>query len=424
MPSLETPEGAPLTWIFDHCVRYPSSYEIPLRTMYAINCNPTKTPLPGSRTPETAFTPRNSTSTKSSRSSQEDSVDAAADFRSLLVNQISRLPSQPCSLPPSFLTSFLRRCFTPELESVDFPQALTALDYLKDLENRRRKEVSAAMQRLNITREDVENPKESELGRKYPGVISWLETMSAKGRTLEATYTQIYIALRRWTLINSLLLEPHNKFNNIAMLNTLFLPSQRDGFFRYINAVDSRGSAVLDPVIFQGSGDGHNTSWPLVHAGLEKYMNLAMEVIDECVLINEPAHLEDVGSPYRPKNRKVDSGISFGSHNVGNSQDINEAEGATEKPLPQFPAPKSPNKGQNSALERLVTEIRKLGPSGRSKNLRKMKSTTALASRPGSQQSYAETSYFEIDEQKRRRLVSEATKRKKPQPPIPGLHTQ
>lgn len=216
MSSLQNPDGAALTWIFDHCLRYPGSYEIPLRTMYTINCNPAKANNNGNRSPETFFTPRNSTSTKSSRSSQEDTVDAAADFRSQLINQISRLPSQPCSLPPSFLSSFLRRSFTAELESVDFPQALTALDYLKDLETRWKKEMSSALQRLNISYEDAQNPQQSELGAKYPGVLAWLETMNAKGRTLEATYTQIYVGLRRWTLINDMLLEPHNKVNHIA----------------------------------------------------------------------------------------------------------------------------------------------------------------------------------------------------------------
>lgn len=202
------------------------------------------------------------------------------------------------------------------------------------------------------------------------------------------------------------------------------LRSNRDGFFRYINAVDAFGPSVLEPVIHQGSKDGQSNSWPGVYAALEKFMVLAIDVIDECVLINEPAHLEDAGSPYRSKSRKVDSGISFGSHPANSTDDISITEGVMEKPLPQFPAPKSPTKGQNSALDRLVTEIRKLGTSGRSKNLKKMKSTTALSSRPGSQQSYAESSFFEIDEQKRRRLVSEATKRKNSQPPIPSFHVQ
>lgn len=202
MSSLQNPDGAALTWIFDHCLRYPGSYEIPLRTMYTINCNPTKANNSGNRSPETFFTPRTSTSTKSSRSSQEEAnVDAAADFRSQLINQISRLPSQPCSLPPTFLSSFLRRCFTAELESVDFPQALTALDYLKDLETRWKKELSSAMQRLNISYEDAQNPKQSELAAKYPGVMVWLETINAKARSLETFYTQVYIGLRRWVSI-------------------------------------------------------------------------------------------------------------------------------------------------------------------------------------------------------------------------------
>lgn len=186
--------------------------------------------------------------------------------------------------------------------------------------------------------------------------------------------------------------------------------------------VDSKGTAVLDPVIAQGSQDGHSNSWPGVHAALEKYISLAVDVIDESASVKGPAHMEDATSPYRSKNRKADSGISFGSNPVGSTDEVSITEEVAEKPLPQFPAPKSPTKGQNSALERLVTEIRKLGPSGRSKNLKKMKSTTALASRPGSQQSYAESSFFEIDEQKRRRLVSEATKRKNSQSSVPSFH--
>ena len=197
MSSLNSPNGASLTWIFDHCLRYPGSYEIPLRTMYTINCNPAKHP---NRAPETAFSPRNSTSSGSSASDhgEQDSVDAAADLRSALSHQISRLPSQPCSLPVVFLTSYLRRVFPVELTDVDFLQSLTALDYLKDLETRWKKEISNAIQRLNISREDAEDPLRSELALQYPGVMSWLESINAKARRLEALYTQVYVGLRRW----------------------------------------------------------------------------------------------------------------------------------------------------------------------------------------------------------------------------------
>ncbi|KAJ5266750.1 hypothetical protein N7478_009558 [Penicillium angulare] len=425
---LDNPNGRALTWIFDHCLRYPSSYEIPLRTMYTINCNPAKG-TNANRTPETAFSPRDSistTSTKSNKSSHsEDSIDAAADFRSQLIHQISRLPSQPCSLPPAFLCSFLRRCFTEHLESVDFPQALTALDYLKDLECRWKKEIANAVQRLNIDREDAQDPLHSELGMKYPGVMAWLQNMNAKARTLEALYTQVYVGLRRWTLINDMLLEPQGKANHIAMLNTLFPPvtdktptptpqltlrilkSHRDGFFRYINAVSTHGTGVLDSFISAGAPEGHSSTWPLLYESLEKYLNLAMEMIEECTYVNEPANLENAG-PNRSKTRKADSGISFGS----STTDTSGAD--SEKPLPHFPIP-SPTQTKATGLERLVGELRRIGFNNKSKNLKKMKSTTALNTRPSSQDSYAESSFFEIDEQKRRRLIGEATKRKTPQ---------
>lgn len=181
---LDAPDGSALTWIFDHILRYPGTYEIPLRTMYAFNCNNTRQQFPGAQVPETAFARRPS-SPKSS---------AAEDLRAQLTHQISRLPSQPCSLPPSFVTSFLRRCFSPLLEDVDFPQALTGLDYLRDLESRRKKDVAAALHRLGL-QPDTQDP---ELSKNYPGVMTWIESIKTKEWRVEALYTQIYIGLRRW----------------------------------------------------------------------------------------------------------------------------------------------------------------------------------------------------------------------------------
>jgi hypothetical protein len=99
------------------------------------------------------------------------------------------------------VTSFLRRCFSPNLDEVDFPQALTGLDYLKDLETRRRKEVFAALKRLGIDREDICG--KDEFGKKYPGVLRWLESIEQNERKVEALYTQVYIGLRRWVSCNA-----------------------------------------------------------------------------------------------------------------------------------------------------------------------------------------------------------------------------
>ncbi|KKK15493.1 hypothetical protein P175DRAFT_0528690 [Aspergillus ochraceoroseus IBT 24754] len=421
---LNAPDGSALTWIFDHILRYPGTYEIPLRTMYALNSNPTRQPSPGTCcSPETAFA-RRPTSPKSS---------AAADLRAQLTQQISRLPSQPCSLPPSFITSFLRRCFAPQLEDVDFPQALTGLDYLRDFEIRRKKEVVAALQRLGLEQGDLREP--SELAKKYPGVLTWLESINIKGRKVEALYTQIYIGLRRWALINEMLLEPFNRANCIAMLNTLFPPvteatvtptsqltpqilkSQRDGFFRYISAFETNGRQILDKVIAQGAPEGESTGWPLVRDALDKYLRTANEIIDECAMAHGQASFDEVidSPPRGHKGRKVDSGISFGSSDKIPAPSITSStisDYITEKPLPPSPKGTHTSKTGGSTLERLARELRKLGDSGKVKGLKKMKSSSTLGIRPETP-SVDEESFFEIDEQKRKRLIWEATTRKR-----------
>ncbi|PYH40560.1 uncharacterized protein BP01DRAFT_307988, partial [Aspergillus saccharolyticus JOP 1030-1] len=425
---LDAPDGSALTWIFDHCLRYPGTYEIPLRSMYALNCNPTRQPSSTTRQPETAFhRPTNS-------SSSQDSMDLAADFRAQLSHQISRLPSQPCNLPPSFVTSFVRRCFTPQLDEVDFPQALTALDYLKDFEIRRRKEVAAALERLGVKPEDVK--ESSDFAKKHPGVINWLESLNAKGRRIEALYTQVYVGLRRWTLINEMLLEPFNKANCIAMLNTLFPPvteatvpptsyltpdhlrSQRDGFFRYIAAVGRNGPDVLNDIIAQGARPGEHSGWPAVRDVLDRYLRAANDIYDDCSTVTGLTSFEEsIALQARGhKGRKVDSGISFGSAEkilAAGVESSKEVEDILDKPLPPPPSTRPLHKS-GSALERLTRELRKLGESGKVKSLKKMRSTSALAVRSENVPSRSEEeSIFEIDEMKRRRLLWEASNRKK-----------
>ncbi|KAJ5684267.1 uncharacterized protein N7477_000612 [Penicillium maclennaniae] len=420
MSPSDAPDGSSLIWILDHVNRYQGSYEIPLRTMYQLNLNPTK--ASGNRSPETAFSPRssprNSTSTtKSSRSSQDASVDAAADFRSALENQLSRLPSQPTSLPPSFSTNFIRKVFPGELDKVDFPQALTALDYLRSLEDRWKKEVHDALKRLKVSEEDAAHPGRSELVSKYPG-----SSLLGKTRQIQALYTQVYVGLRRWTMINEMLLEPTRKANHMALLNVLFPPpkesdpsptpqltvrilqSHRDGYFRIINSVHTRGTSVLDPVIQQGAANGHATNWPLICDTLHKYLNLVNDVIDECMLVNEPASLEEDKSLGRNRGRKFDS----------EPRALAKAQSQRRNCLSSLPPPNITTKNGGSILERLAREVRALGDKSKSRNLRKMKSTTTLNVRPGSQQSH-ESSFFEIDDDKRKRLIFEANYRKNSQ---------
>ena len=112
--------------------------------------------------------------------------------------QIATLPSQPCSLPPSFISAFVRRCFSEELGLVDFPQALTAMDYLRDLDIRRRRELTNALRRLGIDREELGKDGEAHPANGNRAIAEWVKEMEKKEKKVEALYTQVYIGLRRW----------------------------------------------------------------------------------------------------------------------------------------------------------------------------------------------------------------------------------
>ena len=89
-----------------------------------------------------------------------------------------------------------------QLECVDFPQALTALDYLKDLETRRRKEQAHALSHLGIDRsvlEHTENPE--DLARWYPEVADFVRNLHKREKRADVLYTQLYVALRRWVRV-------------------------------------------------------------------------------------------------------------------------------------------------------------------------------------------------------------------------------
>ena len=201
-------EGSAFPWILEHLLAYPGTYEIPLRTMYALNSQPQAQLLPrhSIRADTPSLSSSNGTSPDTSPASpnfplephqQSLAPNTTDHFKECLMTHVSRLPSQPFSLPPSFITSFVRRCFTQDLCMVDFTQALTAMDYLKDIDTRRRRELSAALQRLGIEMEAAERSSE-DISSKYPRVSQWFKDMQEKERKVEALYTQLYIGLRRW----------------------------------------------------------------------------------------------------------------------------------------------------------------------------------------------------------------------------------
>ena len=212
-------EGSAFPWVLEHLLAYPGTYEIPLRTMYTLNS--TQQTQPYSKQPHRTDTPSLSNSDGSSPDSSPASPDfppalqhrlppntATEHFKSCLMNHISQLPSQPFSLPPTFITSFVRRCFTEDLCLIDFTQALTALDYLKDLENRRKRELALSFQRLGLDKKSLGELAE-DLSKNHPRIAEWAQEMEEKEKKVESLYTHVYLGLRRWVSISISCLRTH-----------------------------------------------------------------------------------------------------------------------------------------------------------------------------------------------------------------------
>ncbi|KAF1816400.1 hypothetical protein P152DRAFT_470427 [Eremomyces bilateralis CBS 781.70] len=358
--SSSTGSSSPYQLILDHILSPPNTNEMPLRTMYTINSTPRAQALPPTRTTTPTF------DLSCSPASPVDTQAVTAQFTASLMVQLQKIPQQQACLPPTFITSFLHKVFTPEIHLIDFCQALTGLDYLKDLEMRRRKEVAGALERLGITRRTLSQTSE-EIGARFPGVAEWIRDLEVKECKIDQLYSRLYVSLRQWILINEMSLTPFNLHNCHAMLNTLYPPvvnttpststkltpeiliKQREGFFRYIKAVDRKGPKVLATLIMQNASESESSGWPSTRRILESYLSLANDAIHECqesspaeaAYLQSSATSEPVRSPSSPTfdmntssldtasigegrtsrhGRKVDSGVSMHSAHSSSSQ--------------------------------------------------------------------------------------------------------
>lgn len=157
-------EGTAMTWIMDHLYNYPERYiELPLRTTYILNSNPKL---------------------------------KSADFKMLMMEHIASLPSQPPALPHAFLSSFVKKCFPRNLESADFDQALTALDYLRNLEDRRKREIGKVMREAGVDSRD-----------------SRVLQLKDRMQKVDNLYARVLTGLRQWVSLSANCLFSNHKFN-------------------------------------------------------------------------------------------------------------------------------------------------------------------------------------------------------------------
>ncbi|KAI9799197.1 MAG: hypothetical protein M1825_004840 [Sarcosagium campestre] len=357
---------------------------------------------------------------------------------------------------------------------VDFPQALTGMDYLRDLEMRRRREIASCLKRLSISKGSLGSDGEEKTSG-IPALSDWVKAIDEKERKTEALYTQCFIGLRRWTLINEMSLLPFNKANCIAMLNTLYPPtvssqptrrltkevlqSQREGFFRYIQGVEKNGPSILQNLMLQGRRPQHGDAngWASVREVVDMYLRAANQIIEECSCIRGVEYFtEDASDMYQRRNgRKVDSGIDLSnddnpSRSASSNSNYSFLRGGKDllidKPLPPSPAGMMapPQRKPSTALEKFARELRKIRAwkkmevdkeeSQNIRSVKRMKSastlndikernhaflTTPSLSRSQTPQSRSQTplsrsqtpSGFEYNEEARRRAIDEAHKR-------------
>ena len=251
-------------------------------------------------------------------------------------------------------------------------------------------------------------------------------------------------------------LEPFNKSNSIAMLNTLYPPttatpptrqltsgvltSQRNGFFRYIQAVEKNGKKILKNLEHQDQRSGDANGWDFVRDTVDRYLRTANGVIEECLEVNGPDSLSPCSKDYRRHERRADSGVSF---NSGDRPSTSSSSGSKpiDKPLPASPtsapppppvlAPKSPNKKRGTTLEKIFRNLRTrndvkelpktaqdLPPRPetslkKERTLKKMKSASSIGgSRAKHSRSGSDSHSFEIDDLQRQRMILEARREK------------
>jgi hypothetical protein len=181
-------------------------------------------------------------------------------------------------------------------------------------------------------------------------------------------------------------------------LTPAILSAQRNGFFRYITAVEKNGTGVLKSLINQGQRPGDESGWPSVRETMDKYLRMANGVIDECFEITgkdsvqSPASSSFNGAEGEDeKRRKVDSGISFTSSSnrgsvqshqtrpsTSSSTNTHSRNQSTEKPLPAHPQ-EAFHKPAGSTLERIAREIRKIRSRGDIRDAARSRPSTAAA---------------------------------------------
>jgi hypothetical protein len=110
------------------------------------------------------------------------------------VTNDSNQPRTSGGFSPQFVQKIcLKNVFRADYKEAQFNQALTALDYLRDLECTRRTALRDAAVRLGIMKEDWRNVLSEE-----QEAYLWVESVQKQELVIESHYAHVFIDLRIW----------------------------------------------------------------------------------------------------------------------------------------------------------------------------------------------------------------------------------
>ncbi|KAE8446785.1 hypothetical protein EG329_011690 [Mollisiaceae sp. DMI_Dod_QoI] len=187
-------------------------------------------------------------------------------------------------LPYEFIRDFCHKEFPTEYERANFNHALTALDYLRDLEFSRRAQLRAAGRRWGITEHNWKGAFTSNKNS-----YAWYLRMQHEEKEIQKWFANIYVGLRIWIMINELKQPRLSRKEVLAMLNTLYPPVilsvpndeisikqlqlHRQIIYGWILEVEEKGPGeiiAVEEAVFRGKH-----SWRKVTLSLENYLKHA-----------------------------------------------------------------------------------------------------------------------------------------------------
>ncbi|KAF7912508.1 uncharacterized protein EAF01_001529 [Botrytis porri] len=202
-------------------------------------------------------------------------------------------------LPPDFIRKWcLDKVFTKDQDQVDFDQALTGIDYLQDLECRRREALREVALRLKIDKHNWRRVLSAD-----PDAKKWVEDIQAQETIIEGFYATCFVDLRIWTMLHELKAHTFYKPNALAMLNTLYPPCIRDlpnnridrdklrkhraKFYNLIIQVTHEGIEALNEfqTLLKNPACKHN--WVDTRENLRDYIELASKMIEQSNAIHD-----------------------------------------------------------------------------------------------------------------------------------------